>query len=230
MRSPRRWNWKIWMGAVLGVVVLLGVGGPFVYIHFVEGDPPRKLSVAASTGDQQPSVPVAGQWQVGPGSQVGYRVKETLFGQSTTAVGRTKDVTGSMSVTPTTVTAASFTAQMTSVTSDQGGRDSEFRGRIMNVDQYPTASFTMTAPLALGRPPAAAQTKQYTVTGKLTLHGHTRTVTVTLEAKRSGETIALGGAIPVHFKDYGISNPSGGPASVGSDGSLEVLLVMTHTA
>jgi hypothetical protein len=28
------------------------------------------------------------------------------------------------------------------------------------------------------------------------------------------------GSIPVHFADYGVDNPSGGPAKVGDDGEL----------
>lgn len=33
------------------------------------------------------------------------------------------------------------------------------------------------------------------------------------------------GTIPVTFADSGIANPSGGPALVGDDGEVEVLLV-----
>ena len=34
--------------------------------------------------------------------------------------------------------------------------------------------------------------------------------------------------MPVHFADYGISNPSFGPAKVGDDGTVEVLLDLTR--
>jgi hypothetical protein len=36
--------------------------------------------------------------------------------------------------------------------------------------------------------------------------------------------IAVQGSIPVTFSDYGIDNPSGGPASVGNDGQMAFVL------
>ena len=39
---------------------------------------------------------------------------------------------------------------------------------------------------------------------------------------------AVNGTVTVTFADYDIDDPSGGPASVGSDGELEVLLVFTR--
>jgi hypothetical protein len=34
----------------------------------------------------------------------------------------------------------------------------------------------------------------------------------------------VSGSIPIVFSDYGISNPSGGPATTSSSGTLEFLL------
>src|SRR6516165_367123 len=99
----RRWlRWVI--GAVV-VVVLAMTLGPFVYIHFIEPDPPPRLQVTAGTtpttgasseATSDSRAPLAGTWTVGSGSQAGYRVNEVLFGQDNTAVGRTAAVTGSM--------------------------------------------------------------------------------------------------------------------------------------
>jgi hypothetical protein len=41
-------------------------------------------------------------------------------------------------------------------------------------------------------------------------------------------TISVSGTIPVTFADYGIDNPSGGPATTSDSGSLEFLLNVTH--
>ena len=60
--------------------------------------------------------------------------------------------------------------------------------------------------------------------GKLTLHGTTKTITMSLTARRTGNVIAVQGIVPVTFSDYGINNPSGGPASVGDSGQLEFVL------
>lgn len=237
--NPLRWSWKRWLVAVVVVGFLGAVGGPFVYIHFVEGAPPKKLSLDSVRPTASGSTPassgpadsgsVEGAWKVGADSKVGYRVKETLFGQSTTAVGRTSDVTGRLTIAGTTVNDASFTAQMATVKSDQSNRDGQFRGRIMDVEKFPTSTFVISKPLDLGALPAEGVVKTYQVSGKLTLHGVTKDVTIDLSAKLTGGAIAINGEIPIHFPDYSIPNPTFGPASVGDDGTLEVLLALTKS-
>ena len=73
------------------------VGGTFVYIHFIESDPPPPLtfaSVPASSAAARPirSSPggVDGTWKATDASVAGYRVKEVLFGQDNEAAGRTE--------------------------------------------------------------------------------------------------------------------------------------------
>jgi polyisoprenoid-binding protein YceI len=227
----RRARWLI--GAV-AVVVVLVVGGPFVYFHFIEGKAPAPLKLSSSPTTVAPvssggDGSVTGTWHIASGSVVGYRVKETLFGQSNTAVGRTSAVTGSLTVSGTQVSAASFSVDMTQVTSDEGGRDSQFRHRIMDTSQFPTATFTLTNPIALGSLPADGSTVNATATGNLTLHGTTKSVTFPVHARRTGGSAQVSGSMPITFSDYNIDNPSGGPASVGNAGTLEFLLDLTHT-
>ncbi len=69
---------------------------------------------------------------------------------------------------------------------------------------------------------------QYQGTGELTLRGTTKTVTVELDATRSGERIHVSGSIPITFADWGIPNPSFGPASTEDHGELEFLLVFAR--
>jgi polyisoprenoid-binding protein YceI len=116
------------------------------------------------------------------------------------------------------------------VKSDRSIRDGQFQGRIMDTAQFPTATFELTSPIDLGAIPANGVQVTPKATGKLVLHGTTQTVTFTVTAKRSGNTIQILGSIPVTFADYGISNPSGGPASVGDNGTLEFLLVLANAA
>lgn len=58
------------------------------------------------------------------------------------------------------------------------------------------------------------------VTGSLTLHGTTKTVTFTASIKKSGSTIAVSGDIPIAFSDYTISNPSFPPFVTTADNGL----------
>ena len=77
----------------------------------------------------------------GTDSAVGYRVVEVLFGQDTEGVGRTSAITGQLTIAGTQVTAADFEVDMTTVTSDEDRRDNQFHGRLMDTDEFPTATF-----------------------------------------------------------------------------------------
>jgi len=225
---------KLAVAAVVAVVVLI-TGGTFVYIHFIEGDAPAKLTLesdssTSTTSGSGTTAPASldGTWNAtSSGTQVGYRVKEVLFGQNATAVGRTSKVTGSLVVDGTTVSSTKLVADMTSVSSDKSQRDSQFHGRIMDTSQFPTATFELTKPIDLGSVPPVGQIVKATATGKLTLHGTTKDVTTTLSAKYDGTTIAVNGSIPITFADYGIPNPTFGPVSTEDHGTLEFLVVFT---
>src|SRR5437763_165658 len=129
--------------ATFVVLLVAGVGGPYVYIHFIEGKAPTPLSVdtssspapaassaAPATSGEPTSSSVNGTWAVASGSVVGYRVHEILLGQSNTATGRTSSVTGTLTVASDTVSSASFSADLTKVASDKPQRDRQFQGRI----------------------------------------------------------------------------------------------------
>ena len=241
LASSLKRQWKRWTIGLVAAVLLVVVGGPFVYIHFVEGKAPAPLSLStapattivpagspATTDVSSGPVQIDGTWKVTSGSQTGYRIKETLFGQSHTAVGRTTAVSGTITIDGTTVSAGSFSADMTKVTSDQAQRDGQFQNRIMDTSTYPTATFVLTQPIQLGTLPTDGQQITESATGTLMLHGTTRTVTFPLQARRSGATIQVSGSIPIVFADYNISNPSGGPATTSDNGTLEFLLTFVH--
>ena len=235
---PRHWlRWLI--GAVV-VVAALAAAGPFIYIHFFNAAPSAlSLTLGSSGSAPAPSAGtatantaasgvVAGTWTVGSGSVVGYRVNEVLLGQNATAVGRTTSVTGHLTIQGTAATAASFSVPMDTIHSDKSQRDAQFDGRIMDVAQYPTGTFTLTSPIDLGSLPNAGVIKSYPAHGKLTLHGTTRAVTFTLTAERSAakHQIEVAGDIPVLFSDYHIQNPSfAGFVTTQDHGLLEFLLV-----
>ncbi len=224
-RSVLRW-------VVIGLVaaLVLGVGGPFVYIHFFTEDAPPPLTVSGATGGGGAGASngsIEGTWKVGSGSQAGYRAKEILLGQSAEAVGRTTSVSGEVTIAGTKVTAAKVTVDLTTVKSDKSQRDGQFQGRIMRTSQFPTATFSLTSPIDLGSIPGDGATGTYKATGDLTLHGTTKSVTLDLVAKR-GATIEVSGSTVITFADYGIDNPSGGPAQVGDTGTMEFLVVLSR--
>ncbi len=219
-----------WVVAGIAAIAVLITGGTFVYINFIAEEAPPPLSLDDTGGSASPEPAATGDpsgtWKPTPESVVGYRVKEVLFGQSNTAAGRTSRVSGSMTLAGTTVSAVEVVVDMASVTSDQTRRDNQFRGRIMEVSQYPTATFRLTRPITL---PTGAATVSVEATGDLTLHGVTKSVTFPLQGKRVGSTIQVAGSIPVKFADYNISDP-GFPGTVSTEdhGVLEFLVVFAQ--
>jgi polyisoprenoid-binding protein YceI len=227
---PIRWI----IGGIITLIVL-AVGGPFIYIHFFNSAP-AALSLPATSptasasdgGTTTARTSITGTWNTSTGSVVGYRVNEVLLGQNTTAVGRSSSVTGHLTVSGTGATAASFTVPMSTIHSDKSQRDAQFDGRIMDVARYPTATFTLTRPIDLAPVPASNTVKHYTAHGDLTLHGTTRAVTFTLRAELTGGRIEVSGQIPVLFASYGIPNPSFvGFVTTQNHGILEFLLVFS---
>ena len=237
-----RWRWLRWVIAGAASVAALAVAVPYVYIHFIEGAAPAPLSLRSGTpapgatrsaGTSAPAAgatSVAGAWRIGAGSVVGYRVKEVLLGQDNIAVGRTRSVTGRLVIAGNTLTKAAFTVQMATIHSDQSQRDAQFDGRIMDVSAYPTGTFTLTRAVSLAPLPSVGTIKTYTVTGNLTLHGHTRSVTFAVSAKRTAGAILISGSIPVTFADWNIPNPSFGSfVTTQNHGTLEFLLTFTRS-
>lgn len=225
------------VAGVLGLVVLVSAG-TWIYLNVVRDDPPERLSLDATEEGTATTVTTAaatadadtvdGTWTITEGTEAGYRVPEVLNGQSTEAVGRTSQVEGQLTIQGTRATAATFTVDLASVTSDESRRDGQFRGRIMDVAAHPTASFVLDDPIDFEAVPADGARLTAPARGRLTLRGTTRPVAFDVEAERSGSTIRVAGAIPLTFSDYGIPNPSAGPAQVGDEGTLEFLLVLTR--
>lgn len=160
-----------------------------------------------------------------PTSLVRYRVTESVNGFDTTAVGGTNAITGTMTIAGSTVTSAEFAVDMTTFSSDERRRDSQFNGRIMNVKQFPTSTFALTQPIEFGAIPADGESFATKATGDLTLHGTTNTVTFDLTATLKEGKIGIVGSIPIVFADYGVPNPSFATVKTADNGLLEFVLV-----
>jgi polyisoprenoid-binding protein YceI len=236
MAWSRRRRWALWLVGAAVAVVAAAVGGTFLYVNVISGPAPAPLSLkSGARPSARPSAsaaggaPVAGTWNAGSGSVVGYRVKEVLFGQNHVAVGRTSSVTGHITIVGTTVTAATFTVRMATIKSDESERDVQFRGRIMDTSAYPAGTLTLARPIALAPVPAVGKVRAYRATADLTLHGQTRKVTFPLSAERTASQIEVSGSIPVLFANWDIPNPSfTGFVTTQNHGVLEFLLKLAR--
>ncbi len=109
-----------------------------------------------------------GDWVPTDASEFGYRVEEVLAGVNTTAVGRSNEISGLMTIAGTTIPVVDIEVQVASITSDESRRDGAFTGRIMSADEFPTATFNLTQPIELGAVPADGEQITASATGNLT--------------------------------------------------------------
>ena len=232
-----------WKKIVIGFVALVALvlGGSLFYAKVIN-KAPAKLSnedlVAALDAPVDGSTPtstpgkapndVTGVWHSVSTSIVRYRVHETINGIGSTAVGGTNKVDGSITIDGSNVRAAGFTVDMASISSDESRRDGQFRGHVMDVNTFPTATFVISQPIDLGSIPAEGDGISKTATGQLTLRGTTKAVTFDVLAMRKNGRIGIFGNIPVTFSDYGIPNPSFGTIRTDDHGVLEFIVVLAR--
>jgi len=234
MAGSIRRHWKRWLIAGAATAAVLCTAGPYIYINYVQDKPPAALSLddppgsnssgSSSGSGEQAGEDVEGAWRVGSGSQAGYRVDEVLFGQNVTAVGRTEKVTGELEIEGNRAVSGSFTVDLASVKSDSDQRDGQFRGRVMNTERYPEATFELTEPVDFGSAPAVGEQVSAKATGELTVHGETNSVSFELDAQRTADGFRVNGSIPVTFADYGVDAPNFGGITVEDEGNIEFLL------
>jgi len=173
----------------------------------------------SEAGDAAGATGIDGTWAVdtsvgefsfeeSTGTFVGFRVQEELSAiGSTTAVGRTPEVSGSLRIDGTTVTDVNVEADMTAITTNDSRRDGKVQGAL-DTSEFPTATFRTTEPIELGAAALGGEAVSVPATGELTIHGVTKPVTIPIDAQLVDDTIVVVGKVDVVFADYGVSPPS----------------------
>ena len=155
MPFTRPRHWLRWLLIAIAGLVVLAAAGPFVYIHFFNSTPAAlSLSPGNTTTGTRPArapakapapreAPAPGRW---PELDRRVRLHRRLPRQrgaarpERTAVGRTSEVTGHLTIAGSAIVAAAFTVPMATVHSDKSQRDAQFDGRIMDVAVPPGSS------------------------------------------------------------------------------------------
>jgi polyisoprenoid-binding protein YceI len=222
------------VGILAGVTVLvLVVVGFGAWWFFIRDDAPEQANLA---GSADPAGEVDGTWNVDTtvgsfadfsSTWAGYRFDEQLANiGANTAVGRTPDVSGTMTIEGNEVTAVDVDVDLTTLQSGSTQRDGALRGRGLQSDQFPTATFTLTDPVTL--PDEMGDSVTATATGELTIHGVTQPITVDVQADVSGSTAAVVGQAPIVLGDYGIDAPTGfSVLSIEEEGTFEFQIFFT---
>ncbi len=231
--------------AVIAVIALAG-GGAYVYFFSGLRSSPNALGLSASPSAQASTSPsastagsLAGSWTVTTGSLAGYRVKELFVGETSKheAVARTSTVTGSLTVagasTGYQVSAITITAVLTGLHSVDtvAGRDVSqrdgFVSRQMNLQQFPSATFTASSVSVTG---STSGPVDLTLPGKLTIHGVTKDVTASAKAQLSGSKVEVAGSVSIVMTDYGVTPPSVPFTTVDPQVTIEFDIFMTKAA
>lgn len=203
--------------------VVLGPGLYADWANSVADDAPTLTASEPALADVDGVADVDGDWVVASGSYAGYRVHEVLNGEDVTVTGRTDpaadDVTGTVTVADGAVTTAVIEVDVAQIATDQPPRDAYFRGNVMEVGTYPTASFELTEPV-----PLEAAGSDVDLTGDLTLRDVTREVTVTARLGVTDDGAQVVGSTPVEFADFGVEAPSLGFVEVEDAGAVEFSL------
>ncbi len=163
------------------------------------------------------------------GSFVGFRVQEELVGiGAATAVGRTGEVRGSITIEEATLTDVTFEVDMTSITTNERRRDQRVQSAL-HTDVHPTASFRAVGPVELGDGAVSAGEVKVDVAGELTVNGVTRPFTIPIEARLVDGTIVVVGSADITFSDFDVQVPSAPVVLSAEDhGTLELQLLLVR--
>ena len=160
----------------VAVVVVLAVGGLIAYKASSRTTPrpssaspraPASTSTTSGDGDGTPAS-IDGTWTVRSEepTQAGMRIKESFLSglADHTAVGRTSEVEGSLTIEGTSVTEGSFTVDLASLefTDTPAGLDVANRSNAMKdagleTNTFPDATFELTGPVELASSPGPAR-------------------------------------------------------------------------
>jgi polyisoprenoid-binding protein YceI len=241
--EQRRRPWLLWVIG-LGLIAVLGAGA---IVWFFAGDPPAEVDLvetASAVADSTPTETtdgIEGSWSVNTtigdftvteettATFAGFRVEEVLQSiGSTTAVGRTPDVSGSIEIEGTTVTSVEMDVDLTAIVSDQTRREDAIQ-KALGTGSNPNATFTLTEPIDLGEAASSGELVTVVATGELTVNGVTNTVEIPLQAQLVDGMILVTGSTEILFADHGVTAPSAPVVvSVEDNGILELQLWLSR--
>ncbi len=152
------------------------------------------------------------------GSFAGFRVEEELLRIGrTTAVGRTGDVSGSLTIEGTVLVSTTITVDLSTITTNDSRRDGAVL-RALNTNDYPLATFALTQPVELGDTAISSERPvSYTASGILTLNNVSVPTDFMVEAQTVDEWILVTGTATVTFADFGVTTPSAGIVAQADD-------------
>ena len=87
-------------------------------------------------------------------------------------------------------------------------RDNRLRNEGLQTDTFPTATFKLTTPVAVPAAALAGTASDVTLTGDLTLHGVTKSVSIPAKAQLVNGVVSVAGSLSFPLSDYSITAPN----------------------
>lgn len=230
MKTSSR-NTKLLMIAVLAFAILalavafIPLGRTLFFSHGVKTEGIDESSLKSATTE------IDGVWEVtnkpGPNqTSAGFTFSEVLPGDRRTTSGSTQGVRGSVTIEAGTLKAGEIVVDMTNIRTDSDVRDESVRRKIFHTDDFPEAKFVVTEPVDLSSVPEDGTMGTVDLTGNMTIHGETNTITQTFNVARSGDQLLVAADIPINREDYGVKTPELVAAKIAEDGEINVRLDM----
>lgn len=163
------------------------------------------------------------------GSFAGFRVAEELTIGEVTAVGRSGNVTGSVTIEDGQLTGADVTVDMTTIVSNDPRRENAIRSAI-NASEFPTASFTFDGGVDVSAIEVGGAPQSFEIEGELTVAGVTNPVTFAIDANvRDDGFGVIVGSTEIVWEDFGVTPPSAAiVVSVADEGIVEFQLIVAR--
>lgn len=225
-RPRRRRRWLRW--TIIGVAGFAVLVAALVAAGIKLQPTPAPLTLPTTV--TTPVGPLDGTYRTAAGSIAGFRIQQRVMGLSSDVVGRTEDVTGTVTIADGQATTARLRVGLLALTSGDAKPAPQF-GISLDTQRYPDAAISLTQPVTLDPAFSFGTTVTANASGVLTLHGIARHVTVAVSLRRDGTNIDVAGSFPVTFTDYSIAGPNGYAAfgSLSDHGVAEFLLILQRS-
>ena len=202
---------------------------PLVFALF--NSPGIKTEPIDDSGAKAATTDVDGHWvvsnQMGKNAtSAGFTFSELLPGDERVTSGSTPAVTGEMTIEAGTLTAGEVTVDMTNIVTDREVRDVNVRRSILHTEEYPEATFVLTDPVDVSQLPDDGSIGTVTLTGDMTIHGETNTITQEFNALRTEDNVIVHADIPFNRLDYGVETPEFVAAKIAEEGEINIRLKM----
>ncbi len=163
-----------------------------------------------------------------------YRAKEELASVGATeAVGETNAIIGQIlfDAEGMPLPCSRIDVDLRTLQSDEARRDNYLYNNTLQTEQFPLATFVLTAVEGLDEPMADGEVTTLTLIGNLTVHGVTKLVAWEATATLDGDALQRSAATAFAMPDFAIEPPVIGPVvSLNETVRLEVDLIAERAA